>query len=283
MITSHFIITRFNIPFIKKEGWKRIFNENYLKERYRIFEQYTMPSICNQSEKDFIWLVLFGDATPEKYKIRNSQLEYICPQMKAIYVSNTETENFQSYMDNLLRTFSKKGTKHIITTRIDNDDCFHCDMTAKIKNIYLNDKSERIVSFDWGIQYIDKTHIAARICYPNNHFTSLIESWDTPIKTVLYCDHFFAEKYAKVQHIECEPLWLENLHGSNVVNAVHPQYYKIHTIWKGNLYKHGLSIYYTPIIVVLSIIAHPTQYLWPILNHKLRLSKLKTFIKKIVK
>lgn len=283
MATSYFIITRFNIPFIKQEGWERIFSESYLDERYRIFEQYTLPSICKQSDKEFIWLVLFGNATPEKYRIRNSQLEHICSQMKAIYVNDAETENFQSYMDYLLRSLSKNGTKYIITTRIDNDDCFHYDMVAKVKNAYLKDKTERIISFDWGVQHIDNTHITARIRYPNNHFTSLIEPWDTPIKTVFYCDHFFAEKYTKVEHIECEPLWLENLHDSNAVNAVHPQYYEMHTLWSGNLYEYGLSVCYNPIIVIFSIIAHMPQYLWPILSYKLGLAKLKTFVKKIVR
>lgn len=283
MSVSHFILTRFNIPFIKKEGWERIFSENYLDERYRIFEQYTLPSICKQSDRDFIWLVLFGDETPPKYKRRNSQLEQICPQMKAIYVNEDEIKNFQSYMNNLLRTLSSKGTKHIITTRIDNDDCFHREMIAKVKEAYTNDTSERIISFDQGVQHIDNTHITAQICYPNNHFTSFIEPWNTPIKTVFYCDHFFAEKYAKVQHIQCSPLWLENLHGSNAVNAVHPQYYKMQTLWKGNLHEYGLPICYNPISVFFSIIAHPSQYLWPIFRHKLGLSKLKKFIKKAVK
>lgn len=283
MIISHFIITRFNIPFIKTPNQERIFSEAYLNERYRIFEQYTVPSICKQSDKDFIWLVLFGKATPEKYKIRNSQLEHICPQMKAVYVNDAEVEDFQSYLNNLLRSLSKNGTKHIITTRIDNDDCFHGEMIARVKNAYSEDKSERIISFDWGLQCIDNTHIAARICYPNNHFTSLIEPWEAPIKTILHCDHFFAEKYAKVQHIECKPLWIENLHGSNAINAVHPQYYEMHTLWSGNLYEYGLSIRYNPITVILSIISHPAQYLWPILSYKLKLAKLKSFIKKIIK
>lgn len=283
MDINHFIITRFNIPFFKKEGWERIFSEDYLDERYRIFEQYTVPSICNQSDKNFVWLVLFGEATPQKYRVRNTWIEQNCPQMKAIYVSNDETDNFQSYIDNLLRTYSENETNYIITTRIDNDDCFHYNMVAKVKNAYLNDKTERIISFDWGIQYIDNTHIAAHICYPNNHFTSLIESWDKPIKTVFYCDHFFAEKYAKVQHIECESLWLENLHGNNAVNAVHPQYYKMHTLWSGNLYDYGLSVCYTSISALLSILVHPSQYLWPILSHKIGVPRLKRLIKKIIK
>lgn len=283
MFVSHFIITRFNIPFLKKEGWERIFSEDYLDERYRIFEQYTVQSICNQSDRDFVWLVLFGSATPPKYRIRNTRLEQICPQMKAIYVSDDETDNFQSYIDNLLRSYSTNETEYIITTRIDNDDCFHRDMVSKVKEIYSTDRTERIVSLDWGIQYLDNTHIAARICYPNNHFTSFIESLDNPIKTVFYCDHFFADQYAQVQHIDCEPLWLENLHGSNAVNAVHPQYYEMHTLWSGNLHEYGLSVSYTPIQVFFSILTHFSQYLWPILSHKKGISRLKMLVKKIIK
>lgn len=283
MHQSHFIITRFNIPFLKKEGWERIFSEKYLDERYRIFEQYTVSSICKQSDKNFIWLVLFGEATPQKYINRNSQLEKICPQMRAIYVSDVEIENFQSYMNNLIRTLSPTGTKYIITTRIDNDDCFHRDMIATVKEMYADDKTERIISFDCGLQYIDNTHIISYILYPNNHFTSLIEPWNTTIKTVFYCDHFFAEKYTKVQHIKCQPLWLENLHGSNAVNAVHPEYYKLRTSWKGNLNEYGLSIYYNPISVLVSIMAHPSRFLWPIFSYNLNLPKLKMFFRRIVK
>lgn len=51
---KHFILTRFNIPFIRKDSVDFLFSDSYLNERYSIFENTCFSSMCNQKNKDFI-------------------------------------------------------------------------------------------------------------------------------------------------------------------------------------------------------------------------------------
>lgn len=61
---KHFILTRFNIPFIRKDSVDFLFSDSYLNERYSIFENTCFSSMCNQKNKDFIWLVFFDKRRP---------------------------------------------------------------------------------------------------------------------------------------------------------------------------------------------------------------------------
>ena len=59
---KHFIITRFNIRANygcklknpENNPMNRILEEDYLKERFSIFEKYTLPSIKRQTNPNFI-------------------------------------------------------------------------------------------------------------------------------------------------------------------------------------------------------------------------------------
>lgn len=52
---KHFILTRFNIPFIRKDSVDFLFSDSYLNERYSIFENTCFSSMCNQKIK-----ILYG-------------------------------------------------------------------------------------------------------------------------------------------------------------------------------------------------------------------------------
>ena len=75
---SHFIITRFNI---KNQGWeydkncKEVNNDEWLRHRIEIFEKYCLPSILNQTEKNFLWLVYFDVCPPVNLNIKIQQWE----------------------------------------------------------------------------------------------------------------------------------------------------------------------------------------------------------------
>ena len=67
----HFIITRFNLRI-----WQQDKNNipthtsEWLEHRFELFEKYCLPSVENQTNKNFIWLCMFDKETPAPYKER---------------------------------------------------------------------------------------------------------------------------------------------------------------------------------------------------------------------
>ncbi|MCB6551486.1 putative rhamnosyl transferase, partial [Parabacteroides distasonis] len=71
---------------MRKDSVDFLFSDSYLNERYSIFENTCFSSMCNQKNKDFIWLVFFDKRTPKSFVHRNEQLQKLCKNFKPIYV-----------------------------------------------------------------------------------------------------------------------------------------------------------------------------------------------------
>lgn len=70
---GHFVITLFNLRLQWKGRGKSLSSldtatdEAYLNRSFERFEKYAVPSMRNQTCKNFIWLVLFSKDTPPVY------------------------------------------------------------------------------------------------------------------------------------------------------------------------------------------------------------------------
>ena len=60
--------------------------------------------------------------------------------------------------------------------------------------------------------------IVSRFCFPNSHFTTLIEPYKNSLQTVLYWNHTLAYKIIPVKHLNSIPMYIELVHDTNVVN-----------------------------------------------------------------
>ena len=104
---KHFVITRFNIRIHygcklknpEDNPMDRILDEDYLEERFYIFEKYTFPSMKNQNNKDFTWIILFHKKTPDKFKKRIERLKHEF-NFVDLYLDDGEKFSFLEYCDN---------------------------------------------------------------------------------------------------------------------------------------------------------------------------------------
>lgn len=303
----HFLLTRFNIPFNPFEmgNIDFLFDEKYLTERFTIFEKYCLPSVINQSNQNFIWIVLFDSRTPQKFKNRNKIISEKYDKYKPIYINFelliTEKNSDQKYYNEVLRIgkinnkeyssqidikenfFQLIVIKHIasifnqftnheeflITTRLDNDDALHKDMIDKIQKLHQKQHKESLICFDNGIQYIANTNIAQTFFYPNNHFTTYIEKLSSNPFTILFWEHYFISKVKDVQHITDIPLWIEIIHKKNAVNSF--QFTKKNKlILSCSLYNFGFKFKYNTMQCICSILLSPSFYLIPKIKYKLK-------------
>ena len=71
---QHFILTRFNLRIWRQDKHgSAVRTREWLEHRFGLFEKYCLPSIANQTCKDFEWVVLFDDKTPDEFRNRISE------------------------------------------------------------------------------------------------------------------------------------------------------------------------------------------------------------------
>lgn len=265
----HFIITRFNLPiFQKRDCGESVDNINsaFLKDRFEIFERYCLPSIANQTCKNFKWLVMFDINTPKVFKERLKRLHHQFEQLIPCYLDvnayNWDDERYISAYQDYYNKLSDKipppissvseidnFTKcqyivlpqfvhdmviqniplgyqydYIVTTRLDNDDALHKDYIARVQALIEEERVERMYNFLYGYQLNLNSGIVQKYCYPNSHFTTLVENKGTLFRSAFYGDHRFVKILHDVKDINTEPMWCELLHGKNVANVMSVSY-----------------------------------------------------------
>lgn len=219
-IFTHFLITRFNIKNAKphwqqtKTGSKVLTHE-WLKQRFEIFDTYCLPSILNQSNKNFKWLIYFDIDTPEPYKKRVATLVQEHPFIKPIYV-----DEYQSFLKGISETVlsnSDSSSSHIITTRLDNDDALHFSAIEKIQSLF---KNQELAVYNFTKGYCFQTQpftMLTKYDYPKGPFLSMIEkiSSDKKVRTILTSKH---GSLNHIQQIEGKRYWLQIIHDQNLSN-----------------------------------------------------------------
>ncbi|MCC8145645.1 MAG: putative rhamnosyl transferase [Bacteroidales bacterium] len=226
--TNHFILTRFNIRLWTKDKTNRpTQTPEWLKERFRLFEQYCLPSVKNQDCKNFKWIVLFDAETPDLYKKKitdyQSQFEPFIP----CFVSAEDAQNFVLIFQEEIKKHLDKTNNKIITTYLDNDDAIRYDYISEIQKVSARTSPKTFISFTYGLQYFTQLNIATNIRYENNHFISFVEdcSDNSNIKTVQgYGSHYYINQYKETKilyiHQPEKEKWIEIIHGSNVDNDI---------------------------------------------------------------
>lgn len=190
-------------------------DKNYLKNRFELFERYTFPSIQNQTNKNFDWIVLFSNSTPEIFREKISGYQKRMDNFIPLYIEDSNAKEFRSF----LVSYIKQDTNDqcIVTTRCDNDDILSKYFIEEVQNNVKNNE-EYILSFPNGYQYDEKTQSLRKYYFPTSHFTTLVSFKND--KTIYDYLHMDIMDNAEVKLIEIAPLWIEVIHGENVYNCM---------------------------------------------------------------
>ncbi len=226
-----YILTRFNLTL-----WQTDKNSNntqtaeWLEQRFRLFEQFTLPSVLNQTDKNFKWIVLFSSETPIKYKSRIDEIRSRCPQFRAIGVAPGQSAIFgQIFKEVIENDLGDKAEGIVSTTYLDNDDALSVHYMEMIHNLISTNYNKiiaqtTIINFRFGCQYFTEHKVASKASYKRNHFITLAEPLGSnSIKTVFgYGSHYYIDKHNGIRQIVVEKtdMWLEVIHDKNVINDV---------------------------------------------------------------
>lgn len=236
---KHFILTRFNL---KVEDWKTskdnqpVLTEEWLKNRLEIFQNYCFPSVVNQRNQNFHWVVYFDSETPTPYRkvIEIMNNEY--PNFKPLYIDGMGS--FNSSVKKYILENSDSGEDVIITSRLDNDDAIHQDFVETIQEI-ASRKGETVIDLRCGYQMNIEGEFHEYRGYYYNSFNPFISLVETPasIHTVFSREHRNWESFEKIYAFDEKPLWIEIVHSKNKYNYVR---YDLPLIRKINLSEYGI-------------------------------------------
>ena len=217
---NHFIITRFNLIFDVE--YDSLNSEAYLSERFRLFDLYCFPSVVSQTNSNFIWLCLFNDQTPEKWRQKIAEYEKRFPNFVPCYFSQKQTENTEKMILSLREIVKNYAlsSDFILTTRLDNDDAIHISMTDCLQNYFREHPEEAILSYVNGFQYFPQYNVLKNFTLAKGHFTTFVEKNGHDVKTVLAFPHNDTPANLKFVALkEKKSLWIEVVHRTNVVNT----------------------------------------------------------------
>ncbi len=220
---KHIIVTRFNLSqrWDKDKLGKKVLDEDWLNERYELFEKFCIPSLRTQTNQNFEWWVYFDETLPEEYKNINKRINKEFKNFKPKYEeSYTSFEN--NMPDDIKKNLINTNTKYLITTRLDNDDMLAKNTIELIQGINVNDEKNKILELPVGFTLgINNQKIIKKMTSKLNPFISLLEkvNKDSPVKTVYFKQH---NKWSEVECLELssKPQWIQIIHDSNVLNSL---------------------------------------------------------------
>jgi hypothetical protein len=216
---KHFLITRFNVrntQWVTTKSGEEVLTEAWLSHRFLLFEQYCFPSVKNQRNQNFTWLVFFDQFTPEPYRARITELESAYRNFKPVFVSDYGA--VRPTLQQLIQKQLTSETEYLITSRLDNDDSLHQDYVSTIQGAFRKQSFTLIDIVDGYELLIEPKVLLGKVHFPFNPFLSLIESV-ADFKTVLSKQHAHWQQTTEIHIIKHNRLWIQVIHGKNKLNA----------------------------------------------------------------
>lgn len=218
---KHFIVTRFNL---KVEDWKTakdgsiVLTDKWLEERFKLFQKYCLPSVINQKNQNFYWLVFFDIETPVAYKKMIDRIAGEYKKFVPLYIdsNNSLQPSFKKY----ILEHIKDDDLYIITSRLDNDDAIHENFVDIIQKIAIQ-KKDTVIDIRMGYQMdiSDNSCKYRRLYNSFNPFISLVENTKN-FNTIISRKHQDWKNSDSILVYDKDPLWIEIIHKKNKLNSV---------------------------------------------------------------
>ena len=129
-------ITRFSIDLGYGNG---ILNPKRLEGRFRIFENITLPSVMNQTNKNFDWIILIDPKLEQVYKerLKNAINEYDNiyddkNEKVRVHIFPFDVTKYALYSLDWVENVIKLKPAYWVTFRLDDDDALHQQYTSAI-------------------------------------------------------------------------------------------------------------------------------------------------------
>lgn len=198
----HVILTRFNVKIEQAPPA----SSEWFEHRFSLFERFCLPSVEAQTCTNFDWLVFCDPDIPTSFKARLGGYSRVLP----IYFRNV----FNQGMVRAAVSEIARGSSHLITTRLDNDDAISRTFVECVQGNF-HGQSFEFLNFTNGYIWEDGRIWSGR--HTSNAFISLVERVQDYL--TVYCgNHMELNQRGPVAQISEPAAWLQVVHGRNLSN-----------------------------------------------------------------
>lgn len=211
----HVLVSRLNVFYLTKMAERGFDPDNWLLERVEIFKKFCLPSILNQSNKNFEWFFYVDSSTPDFVRMDLEKTFSPYPFIKLLshqFDSFNITKQLRSDLDHYLG----KDFIFLISSRVDTDDMLHKDFIETVQKFFK--KQEFLVlNFSKGYVYHTNSGVSALSERKANPFISIIEKRKKDqfitVFSKSHTDFILDNGYTEI--CLSKPLWCMTVHGLN--------------------------------------------------------------------
>jgi hypothetical protein len=218
---THMVLTRYFVGYSAGVSENDALTEaqlQWLEDRFHIFRDICLPSVANQTDCNFTWLLYFGKNVPSQYISRVQDLIEPYPNFKIVLCENFDDETRQL----TVRRELSPDTRWLLTSRLDNDDGWHRDF-VKILHENVHAGVREFLNFPVGIIYYRNKTFLYR--HASNAFISFFEPVEE-FKTV-YCEtHVNLSRIAPIRQAPVFPAFIQVVHAGTKSNK--PRGVRVH-------------------------------------------------------
>ncbi|HLM20291.1 MAG TPA: glycosyltransferase, partial [Propionibacteriaceae bacterium] len=208
-------MTRYNIP-VRFAKERNPLDPEWLDDRDALFRQLCLPSIEQQTDQDFTWMVFFHPETPLRY------YEDLRERYTVLFAHSPQ---------DMLATVRGRVTQcrgPVVTTRFDNDDCLSKRFVSTTKGLarIIVEQADlfslpHVIRYAWGLYRDASTGAVREKRDTGGPFVSLVEHAESGclLQTAFAKMHDKMNGSFNSTVIENKvPMWLINIHGGNAGN-----------------------------------------------------------------
>jgi hypothetical protein len=209
----HVLMTRFNLATPGREAAHRRRND-WLSERFDLFERYCLPSVASQDRQDFRWIVYFDDETPQWARERVDRAREI-REFFPYYTGLFDATGWARTVREIIGP--PRPGRLIITSNLDNDDGLAISYLSRIRRAAgCGQPPKFAVNIPDGIVLAGYRTFGHR--HRQNAFTNLVERDDHAFVTTMTIRHMDLHRVVPIIQASGTPGWLQVVHGDNVSN-----------------------------------------------------------------
>jgi hypothetical protein len=131
-----------------------LYNPQRLEQRFFLFEQFLLPAIKAQTDKNFTLMILMGDDFPEPYRARMLAHCDGCPQLKPTF---KPTGPHRDVYRELFLESRDLDVRTVAEFRLDDDDAVAVDFVEKLRETFglmrpiFSSKGRALIDFTKGL------------------------------------------------------------------------------------------------------------------------------------
>ena len=232
----HFIITRFGIG-INSLSW--------YENSVRYFKYITLPSIENQTDKNFFWLIVVDQNIPQKILVDLRKMISIHDNFHIVSINLMNCTNLKQggfeHLWNICKNYLYKKLiicdplQYVITSLLDADDAWNekniaivnTRMASEYQNFLGQEKiagslicnsGGAIITFPKGLTWYPEVNVVESTIYPNHSMSTFVCTRISSGISAASCRHKRWPSYANVVNFSCieieteEPMWVYTRH-----------------------------------------------------------------------